>query len=418
MKRWAAASLLVVAALYGRETGQSWVAASVALLILGALAAGARVTLSPAAVRAAATGAAVAGGALGWVLVPEMGAPLRPPWPSFALAGLLAGAALLCRRDADATPASGLLPGLAALTACGEAPLGPLYGVFAAVHVGLAVLALHESAAGRASLAAFPPRRAVALAIALAFAAAVAAGFVVGLPPASRWAQGRILRALGSEETGFSDRMWLGSLDGLLQSDEVVMRVEGGARDGAAFASPPADYLRGAVYDHYEVGRWGRQHPVRPAPAHLGGAGDPGDARTRITVVSGARDRYFLPLGARAIAAAEPDLLVDRYGVLRVPTGLARGVTFAVGLPPDLPLAAPGDDDLALPPTSAAPWSASPPSGPPAPPPPRRASPPSPTASAPGTRTRCASSTTAGGTRSSTSSSTTTRATASTSPAP
>jgi len=71
-----------------------------------------------------AAAAAVVGAVLGWVLVPDPAAPLHAPWPSFALAGLLAGAALLYRRDGAPSPALALLPGLGALTACGEAPLG------------------------------------------------------------------------------------------------------------------------------------------------------------------------------------------------------------------------------------------------------------------------------------------------------
>ena len=51
MRRWAAASLLVVAALYGRGTGQQAVAAIVAAIIVGSLVAAPRFALSPVAAR-------------------------------------------------------------------------------------------------------------------------------------------------------------------------------------------------------------------------------------------------------------------------------------------------------------------------------------------------------------------------------
>ena len=416
MRRWAAASLLVVAALYGRGTGQQAVAAGVAAIIVGSLAAAPRFALSPAAARVVAAASAVAGAVLGWALVPDPGASLRAPWPSFALAGLLAGAALLYRRGGAPSPALSLLPGLAALTACGEAPLGALYGVFAAVHLGLALLALHESDArseggqglsGGLSLAALPRRRAAAFGLLLGLAAALAAGSIFALPPLAFWVQGRILGAIGGAEAGFSDRMWLGSLDGLLQSDEVVMRVEG-AR---------ADYLRGAVYDHYEEGRWGRLHPGKPAPARLEARPDPGAERVRVTSVAGARDRYFLPLGARDLAAAEPDVTVDRFGVVRVPGRTATEVSFAIGGPAEesCPRAR-ARTTSSCPPPCAAPSCGSPGRGRPAPRRRRPRSTPSRRTFARASRTRSTSSAAAAATRCSTSSSTTTAATASTSP--
>ena len=350
MRRWAAASLLVVAALYGGASGQWALACSVAALILGALAFGARLALSRNAARVAAALAAAAGGALGWIFAPAPGQPLRAPWPAFVVGGLLAGAAFLCRRGGERISAPALLPGLLALTACGEAPLGRIYGVFALVHLTFALLAL------RAGDAPAPPRRAeasppglprqrLALGVAIfALAAAIAGGFAVGLPPLSLWTESRILHAMGGAESGFSDRMWLGSLEGMLQSDEVVLRVDG-AR---------ADYLRGAVYDHYEIGRWGRVRPARPEPVVTAPRRALSAGRVRITVVGGARDRYFLPLGAHATATAEPNVAADRYGILRILGGAAREVSFEPpdpgAAPPDFPVSDPGESDLDIPP--------------------------------------------------------------------
>ena len=59
----------------------------------------------------------------------------------------------------------------------------------------------------------------------------------VVLPPAATWSRDRLLLSLGDATTGLGDRMVLGSLEGMLQSNEIVARVYG----------PPTDYLRGVV---------------------------------------------------------------------------------------------------------------------------------------------------------------------------
>ncbi len=348
MRRWAAASLIVVAALHGGATGQWAIALAAAAAILGALAAGARVALSPTGARVLAAVAAVCGGVVGAFFVPAVGQPLRPPWPAFALAGLFAGAALLCQREGERSSATVLLPGLVALTACGEAPLGPVYAVVAVSHLALSLAALRAGDGGRRPLLQTSRRRLAVGAGLFALAAAVAAGFALGLPPLSRWTEARVLHALGGAESGFSDRLWLGSLDGMLQSDEVVMRLQG----------PRADYLRGAVYDHYEIGRWGRLHPARAALVTTTGRPPAAGERVRVTVVGGARDRYFLPLGASAVATADPGAAADRFGILHVVGGIAREATFQAppsAAPPDFPVADPGEDDLGLPPDLRAP---------------------------------------------------------------
>ncbi len=339
MRRWAAAALLIVAALLGGVTGQRALAGAAAAIVLGALTFGARLSLTPLLARVSAVVAAAAGGALGWILVPAPGQPLRPPWPSFALAGVFAGAALLCKRDVEKSPATALVPGLAALAACGEASLGWIYPVLVAAHLTFLLLALR---AGDPKPGPLPRRRLAAGAAIVALSAILAGGFAWVLPPLSQWTERRVLQSLGSAEAGFSDRLWLGSLQGMLQSDEVVLRLDGA----------PADYLRGAVYDHYEIGRWGRLHQTRvepwsPSPP---GALPPSASRARITVVSGMRDRYFVPLAAHAITAAEPALGVDRFGVVRVLGGSASEVSFEPGGPSDLHVEAPTEDDLKVPP--------------------------------------------------------------------
>ncbi len=245
---------------------------------------------------------------------------------------------MLCRGDGERHRAAVLVPGLIALTACGEAPLGRRYAAVAVLHLALALMALRAGDGGRRPLARTSPRRLSAGAALLALAGAVFAGFAVTLPPLSRWTEIRILHALGGAESGFSDRLWLGSLSGMLQSDEVVMRIDG----------PRVDYLRGAVYDHYEIGRWGRLRPARPARVSTAGAAPAGGDRVHVRVVAGARDRYFLPREASGVTT-DADTGVDRFGILRVLGGVASEVSFREDGPPDFHVAEPEEDDLGLP---------------------------------------------------------------------
>jgi hypothetical protein len=337
VRRWHAASLIVVAALYAGATGNWVLACAVAALIVVALAVGARMALSPLGARVAAGVAAAAGGVLGAALPPAAGNALRAPWPSFALAGLLAGSALLFRSERAKPSTLALVPGLAALTACGEAELGRVYAIVAVTHVAFAVLALggHRSVLRAVRL---PSRELAKGAVLVALAALLAVGFATGLPPVAQWTEARVLHSLGGAEIGFSDRMWLGSLHGMLQSDEVVMRVEG-AR---------TDYLRGAVYDHYEFGRWGRRRAPRPVPVPATALAQDGGERVRITPVAGVRDRYFVPLGAAAVVT-DPGATVDDFAVLRAVGGAARAVSFETSGPPAFAVVAPVEVDLDVP---------------------------------------------------------------------
>lgn len=356
MRSLAAAALLVIAALYGRVTQQPAAAVLLGIPILAAIPPGTdrfRLRLGKTAARLSIVGAAVIGLVVGWLVGPATRAGvLAGPWPALALAGLFAGTLILHIRRADPAPGEApradsvwvaSLPGLVALMAEGETDAGPLYGAAVVAFLSLALGSLYAADRGRPGWRDLPRRSRLAALLVIAAATALAAGSAVGLPPLSRYMERRIVHALGGAETGFSDRMWLGSLDGLLDSNEVVMRIE------VQGAGPRPDYLRGAVFDHYEIGRWGRMRPARLVAASVS-APRAGADRSRITVVSGARDRYFLPLGAADVSARGSSLALDRFGVLRVGEGLASEVSFTSRGEPSLSIDAPTEDDLDLPP--------------------------------------------------------------------
>jgi hypothetical protein len=197
-------------------------------------------------------------------------------------------------------------------------------------------------AMGDGSMRVAPRRLAVALVV-LGLAAAMALGANLALSRLHAWAQSRVRHTTSAlARTGFSDRMDLGSLDGLLDSNRRVLRVRG----------TPVDYLRGAVLDVYEVGRWrrsiqGEQETLVRLDTARGSA--PPDA-TEISGISGKLDRFFVPLEARAMTTRPGGVLVDRFGALRPDAKLKmESVRFVSGARDLAASAAPGPFDLNVP---------------------------------------------------------------------
>ena len=102
--------------------------------------------------------------------------------------------------------------------------------------------------------------------------------------------------ARGQSVSGLSDHLALEAMDGMLQSDTVVLRVRG-AR---------TDYLRGAVFDRYRLGAWSfrRESERRPltVPSRAWGL-SPGEVEIRR--VGGPTGWVLLPLESRAILTTD-----------------------------------------------------------------------------------------------------------------
>lgn len=324
--------------------------APVAALIAGVAAAaplslGPRLSLRPQWQRVLTTLLFIAGIGLGMQL-PHAPGPnvIAREWMAVALGLVLAETFRLCLRAPEGGAVFSAVLGLLALTVSGEARLGAPYAAMVAAHLVLALLALRTADGGRPALTAIP-RRSLALGAALLVASGAAfAGLSRSLPPLAEWTQGQFVGS-GRVVTGFSDRLWLGALDGMLQSDALVMRLEG--ERGAEIT-----HLRGAVYDHYdEEGRWGTLRRAaagerRPTLA----AAPPAPVRAaRLTLLGGARDRYFLPLEARGVAPRDEGGSLDRYGIIRFRVGAATLVDFDLGGPPEAAPPEPSPEDLAVP---------------------------------------------------------------------
>jgi protein-glutamine gamma-glutamyltransferase len=197
-----------------------------------------------------------------------------------------------------------------------------------------------------AALAERPPalpsaRRALTGAAVLGLALLLGAGTLWGMFTLRSWARGRtrFTTALWQPRTGFSATMDLGALEGLLDSDQRVLRVRG----------ERVDYLRGASLDVYELGTWRRSAPgERETPLQLDA--DATDATLEIELIGGRRDRLFLPLEAQAASATPSSALRDDLGSVRSasPVGFQR-VRLSLGARDSAPISRPRMIDLHVP---------------------------------------------------------------------
>jgi protein-glutamine gamma-glutamyltransferase len=342
-RRLAGASLLIVAALLGAVSGRPGASLLAGIVVLAAMIVGPRLDLGHGVQRVltvVAAGLGIALGATGTATMSRISPGLDQVWIIAALALIFAAASRLVARVPERGAVVTTVLGLLALMTVGETTAGPIYKIAVAAHLTLALLALRIGDRGRPSLARLP-RRTLLLGTTLVIAAvALSASATRALFPMSDWTTAHItLIGAPDARSGFSDRLWLGSLDGMLQSEEVVMRIEG----------PHPDYLRGAIYDRYELGRWSSSARGFAQDLAPGVAPPIGPTTIAVAMAGGDRDRYFLPLGARAIVAEGESVVVDHFGTLRVPKGAATAVRFELGDPPELSIAEPGAEDLRIP---------------------------------------------------------------------
>ncbi|MGH8655022.1 MAG: transglutaminase-like domain-containing protein [Gammaproteobacteria bacterium] len=233
---------------------------------------------------------------------------LGPVASQLAFASLL----VVAVRSFIAVPRGGLRGtlafGLTAVLGAGCAQLGFLYPLLAAAYLLLGLLALRADDPARPPLARLGRRQVVAAAGFLAVGAAAATGLALALPPLYERAS-VIALALEPPELptiGFSEGpMFLGSMDGMLSSDQVVLRIFGAA-DGV--------HLRGAVFTRYEKGRWLADADA-PQVEPAGALPAPGVVEVEMVQVS--RAPLFLPLDAGRVTLRGGQVRADAFGILR-----------------------------------------------------------------------------------------------------
>jgi transglutaminase-like putative cysteine protease len=248
------------------------------------------------------------GGAVGYVsaslLHTQVPGGLSEGWTQFACAALMSAAArcLLLEARGGTLPALGLT--FAGLLGAGKAQDSAYVG-FAVAFLATSLWALDSTQ--QPTQRTDPRRLALGTAI-IVLAATLGLGTTLGVRQFSAWLRGHTrYGATGwKPQVGFSDRMDLGALDGLLDSPKRVLRVQG----------PHVDYLRGVALDTYRAGRWMRSE-VSELETQVNFDAAPGSlGAVEINSIGAGSKQLFVPLSARQIVSTPPTLIVDGQGAL------------------------------------------------------------------------------------------------------
>jgi len=237
---------------------------------------------------------------------PQIGL-LNEGWTRFAASALLAAAARFLIVGPKGGRVVTMALAFAGLVAAGQTR-GELYVPFVVLFLLTSVWAMGKSEQDAVPSKKSARRIAVGAAV-LLVAGAFGLGATIGLRRAHAWITNRVHSTAFTwhPRVGFSDKVDLGALDGLLDSDTVVLRVRG----------PRVDYLRGASLDLYEAGRWLRSdHMAMETNAIYDGDALSGDV-SEVAAVSERTDRFFLPLDAQFIVTTPAEVLVDPLGSVK-----------------------------------------------------------------------------------------------------
>ncbi len=201
--------------------------------------------------------------------------------------------------------------GLLVFLGCGSVQSGSLYLPLLVAYVCVALTALGSSDSARAAWWGFARRDWCALGVVVIVASVGTSGFLVGIPHLYERTNAWLIEFVGGRvRTGFDEGpIALGSMEGLFQSDSVVMRVAG----------PMSEPLRGRVYTRYANGFW---MPEKVAGERRIGSyperasASPAES-TEIRYATDVYEIFFLPRNATRVALDPPDATVDEFGVVR-----------------------------------------------------------------------------------------------------
>lgn len=220
-----------------------------------------------------------------------------------------------------------LLAALVALTAAGRSQTGVVFPTLAALATASGLLALRTADPSRASLRHLEARHFVGMVFGASMAAGLAYFATWSLPRVHDAMIARIMARAERNRTGFADRMMLGSMSGMLQSDSVVMRVRGPA--------PPL--LRGVVLVNYQGGQW-ESSIEASVPEVVETPTEPHGQPIEIEH-SGRLPRYFVPLGVQDVTSSSGYLERYENGLMSSPTreAFAKRLWLREGDQPDKP---------------------------------------------------------------------------------
>jgi len=252
----------------------------------------------------------------GYVLVAALREPLASApiagtlgegWTRIAAALLLASAARFLIIDPQGGRLATTALAFASLMASGKTS-GAFYAESVVLFLATSLWALSKSDDPAPTAKLRPRRLAVGAAVVLV-AAGLGLGTTYGVRRAHAWLATRVRSTAYTfhPRAGFSDRMDLGALDGLLDSERVVLRVRG----------PRVDYLRGVSLDTYSAGNWERSADTEHA-TRVTYEGTLASAQAvEVAAVSERTSRFFLPLAARSLVTVPQAVTVDTYGSVR-----------------------------------------------------------------------------------------------------
>lgn len=329
--------LALLGALHLSVTGQLLVPLLSVLLAAAATLAGPRLSLhqaSQALVLVATVGLVFAAAFLDGPRPTELGGP-KLQYVVLSGTALLTVATRLWMHDPERGHGATQVIGLLVFYACGRVD-STLYLPLLVAWVSLAWL--HHS--WRRDVPLGPTRRHwLAGAVLVVVTGSLTSASTLGLRTAYSHADALFMEwSGGSAETGFgAGAFHLGSMNGMLQSNEVILRIHG--RSGS--------HLRGQTYTEYIGGGWlppsddlEASHPNAPSSGTV----------TVLEFVAEEQERLFLPGNATAVVVEPAGVRVDALGVPRPTNELAPiEVSFSPGDTPEFPPAAPTAADLAVP---------------------------------------------------------------------
>ena len=268
---------------------------------------------------------------------------LPKAWPVIGAGALLLASARTHLKRPDWGIGATLGLGLLVFLSCGSVMSGPVYPALLVPYVMLCFCALRADDAGSSQWRRLGARHVAAFSLILVASSAFTTGLVAALPHVydrvNRWAYGWIEQRA---QSGFHDGpMPLGSLEGMLQSDEIVMRVHG------RIDQP----LRGNVYSQYSRWGWLRARQPKPMRVQAGAPLPSGDGRVaEIRYASDKLDRFFLPRDSRELQLVPARARVDATGVVRTLSDEhPELVRLRLGGPARFSVSHPGPGDLQLP---------------------------------------------------------------------
>lgn len=230
---------------------------------------------------------------------------------------------------------------LFAVLSASTAQIGPSFPVLGAAYVLLQLWALNLCDEARPRWSTMTGRHRIFAAIGLMIACITTIVSAGVLPHAYDWSVQRFQLQILGARSGFSTRLTLDGLGGMLQSDEVVLRIFGAE----------TDHLRGVLYNRYEKGRWRATNGrglqiVSTTPIEGELAAD----RVEIWSTGGTYLRYFVPLRASSLQIENSLGRTDAMGILFPPAGdEAERVRFTMGTTPTITPSDPVEGDREVP---------------------------------------------------------------------